>query len=87
MQVLRHQTGYVEKNESSSRTFEEWGDRDYPRGYEARLVPEHLGWAQSKLLGTRLEPSFIHGAPEALQHMQARAPHHAATCSLVQAPS
>lgn len=53
------------------------------RAAQARLVPEHLGRAQNKLLRTRLEPSFIHGAPEALQHMQARAPHHAATCSLV----
>ena len=46
------------------------------RAAQARLVPEHLWRAQNKLLRTRLEPSFIHGAPEALQHMQARAPHH-----------
>ena len=53
------------------------------RAAQARLVPEHLGRAQSKLLRTRLGPCFIHGAPGALQHMQARAPHHAAACSLV----
>jgi hypothetical protein len=49
-------------------------------GCSAKPAEADHGKKRGRLHGPR---GFIHGAPEALQHIQARAPHHAAACSLV----